>query len=106
MMAMPYEDGASFRRGTFMACLAHGMPTITTQPAVPLAQLKHEENIYLIPPHNAQALTEAIITLQNDSTLRERIAHGSLELSDEFTWDKIAKRTTNFFETLLSKDSA
>ena len=104
MMAMPYEDGASFRRGTFMACLAHRMPTITTQPSVPLAQLKHGENIYLIPPHDEGALAKAIMTLQNDSTLRGRIARGALELSDEFTWDKIAKRTGEFFErTVLQR---
>jgi glycosyltransferase involved in cell wall biosynthesis len=103
MMAMPYEDGASFRRGTFMACLAHGMPTITTQPSVPLAQLKHGENIYLIPTRDANALAKAIMILQNDSSLREKIAKSALVLSEEFAWDKIAKRTGEFFETVLDK---
>ncbi len=101
LMAMPYEDGASFRRGTFMACLAPGMPTITTQPSVPLAQLKHGENIYLIPAHDDGELAKGIKTLQHDSTLRERIARGALALSDLFTWDKIAKRTGEFFDSVL-----
>jgi glycosyltransferase involved in cell wall biosynthesis len=103
MMAMPYEDGASFRRGTFMACLAHGMPTITTQPSIPLPQLTHGENIYLIPTHDAGALAKAIVVLQVDTSLREKIAKSALVLSEEFAWDKIAKRTSTFFGTVLSK---
>ena len=103
MMAMPYEDGASFRRGTFMACLAHGMPTITTQPSMPLPELKHGDNIYLIPPHDEGALAEAIETLWHDVELRERLSRGAAQLADLFTWDKIAKQTETFFETLLNK---
>lgn len=103
LMAMPYEDGASFRRGTFMACLAHGMPTITTQPSTPLPQLKHKENIFLVPPHSPLSLSSAISELANDSDLRAQLSRGALELSDEFTWDKIAMRTGEFFGTLLDK---
>ncbi|MBI5053074.1 MAG: glycosyltransferase family 4 protein [Chloroflexi bacterium] len=101
MMAMPYEDGASFRRGTFMACLAHGMPMITTQPSISLPQLKHRENIFLISSGSPASLSSAIMELVNDSNLRAQLSHGALELSDQFTWDKIAKRTGEFFERIV-----
>ena len=102
MMAMPYEDGASFRRGTFMACLAHGMPTITTHPSVSLPQLKHKENIFLVSAYSPLSLSSAIAELANDSNLRAQLSRGALEISDEFTWDKIAKRTGEFFEGVLT----
>ncbi|MEK7441070.1 MAG: glycosyltransferase family 4 protein [Chloroflexota bacterium] len=101
MMAMPYEDGASFRRGTFMACLVHGMPTITTQPSISLPQLKHGENIFFISSGSPFPLSSAISELANDSNLRAQLSRGALELSDQFTWDKIAKRTGEFFERVL-----
>lgn len=98
LMAMPYVDGASFRRGTFMACLAHGLPTITTQPAVPLPQLRDGDNIRLVPPEDPAALAAAMRELAADPVLRTRLSAGALALAEEFTWDKIAKRTVEFFE--------
>ncbi|MBI3241342.1 MAG: glycosyltransferase family 4 protein [Chloroflexi bacterium] len=103
LMAMPYVDGASFRRGTFMACLAHGLPTITTQPATPLPQLRDGDNIRLLPPEDPAALAAAIRELAADSALRLKLSIGALELAEEFTWDKIAMQTATFFEKILDR---
>jgi glycosyltransferase involved in cell wall biosynthesis len=105
LMAMPYVDGASFRRGTFLACLAHGMPTIATRPAVPLPQLRDGENIRLVPPEDAAALVAAIAQLSADPVLRTRLSAGATKLADQFTWDKIAKQTAAFFQKLLDSRS-
>lgn len=48
-IALPYRDGASFRRGTLMAALAHRCAVITTQPRITLSELVHEENVLLVP---------------------------------------------------------
>jgi glycosyltransferase involved in cell wall biosynthesis len=102
LMAMPYVDGASFRRGTFMACLAHGMPTITTQPSTPLPQLRDGENIRLVPPEDPTALAAAIRELAADPALRSRLSTGALALAEGFRWDKIAAQTAAFFEIVLA----
>ncbi|MBM4422795.1 MAG: glycosyltransferase family 4 protein [Chloroflexi bacterium] len=101
VMAMPYVDGVSFRRGTFMACLAHGMPTITTRPATPLPELRDGENIRLVPPEDPAALAAAIRELTADPALRARLSAGALALADNFTWDKIAARTVDFLSMVI-----
>ena len=49
MLVMPYRDGASLRRGTLMAALAHGRPLITTTPTAITPQLIAGENCCLVP---------------------------------------------------------
>ncbi len=100
MLVLPYRDGVSFRRGSFMAALAHGCPIISTHPAAPLAELREGENICLVPPHSAEALTQAILDLMARPEQRTRLGEGARALSALFTWDKIAARTLEFIRSL------
>lgn len=100
VMVLPYRDGVSLRRGTLMAALAHGRPVISTRPAAPIPALPHEQAIWLTPPDDADALTEAIRTVVGDDELRRRLAAGAEEVAQQFTWDKIARRTAAFFAEL------
>ncbi|HIA04746.1 MAG TPA: glycosyltransferase, partial [Myxococcales bacterium] len=101
VMVMPYLDGVSLRRGTLMACLNHGRPTITTHPATPLTQLQHGQNIYLVPPDSPQALATAVKCLRKDPYQRKMIGDGAKAVSDIFTWDKIAVQTLEFFQRVI-----
>jgi glycosyltransferase involved in cell wall biosynthesis len=97
---LPYRDGASFRRGSFMAALAHGLPIITTTPAVELPELSHGGNIYLVPPAAPEALAAAVTVLQREEELRERLARGARALAQNFRWDAIARSTSQLFREL------
>ena len=117
LCVLPYRDGASFRRGSFMAALAHGMPIVTTGP-VPfhptisgkgdrpthphrtVPQLRDGENILLVPPQDPRALSVAIIRLANDAGLRRRLGEGAQALAREFEWEHIAARTLEVFHEL------
>ena len=98
---LPYCDGASFRRGSFMAALAHGLPTVSTRPRVDMPELRHGENILLVPPDAPVALAEAIARLAADAELRRRLGEGAARLAQDFTWKKIAEKTEALYEEIL-----
>jgi glycosyltransferase involved in cell wall biosynthesis len=94
-VALPYRDGASFRRGTLMAALAHGCVTVTTRPRVDVPELKHGENVLLVPPDDPPALATAIHQALLDAPLRARMRVASVQLSALFGWDRIAVDMVN-----------
>ncbi len=100
MVALPFNDGVSFRRGSFMAALAHGCPIITTTPQIDLPELQDGENARLIPPGSPEALANAIRELANDSALRQRLGANARILAQRFTWDNIAAQTVAFFREI------
>jgi len=90
---LPYRDGVSFRRGSFMAALAHGLPIVTTQPGLPLGELVNGENVMLVASDDAGALAETVAQLIETPHLRKRLADGARQLSLRFDWEQIARRT-------------
>src|SRR6267142_2076925 len=52
----PFDEGASLRRGSLMAGLAHGLPVVSTATAVASPYLRDGDNIALVPPRDAAAL--------------------------------------------------
>ncbi len=100
-MALPYIDGASFRRGTLMAALAHGRAIVTTMPRVPLPEMRDGENLLLVPPQDETALANTIARVLRDAPLRQRLEAGSAALSRLFSWDGIATKTARVYTSLL-----
>jgi GT2 family glycosyltransferase/glycosyltransferase involved in cell wall biosynthesis len=104
LAALPFADGASFRRGSLLAALAHSLPVITTAtneiktktienreswPKVP--QLSHEKDCYIVEPKNAVTLAEGIRYLYTKPDLRELIRHAAAKLAcQNFSWSHIA----------------
>jgi glycosyltransferase involved in cell wall biosynthesis len=101
-VALPYRDGASFRRGTLMAALAHGCAIVTTTPRVALSELVDGVNVLLVPPNQPDLLGAAIARLIDDLPLRTRLQAGARALSRLFDWESIAARTADLFGTLTS----
>lgn len=95
---LPYKDGVSLRRGSLMAALAHGLPIISTRPSIQVKELMEGENIVLVPPDDVEALAAKIQELTASEGLRHRLGEGALALAQEFSWDKIAKRTKEVYE--------
>jgi glycosyltransferase involved in cell wall biosynthesis len=100
LCVLPFRDGVSFLHGTFHAALAHGVPILTTQPRVPLPELVHGENVYLVPPDEPQALAGAIAELATAPELRHRLGTGARTLAQLFRWDRIAADTLDLYRTI------
>jgi glycosyltransferase involved in cell wall biosynthesis len=100
LCVLPYVDGISFQHGTLMAALAHGQAIVSTQPPIELPELIHGENVWLVPAEDTAALAGAIATLAADPERRQCLARGAAGLSTQFTWQHIAARTVDLFQSV------
>jgi glycosyltransferase involved in cell wall biosynthesis len=104
---LPYRDGASYRRGTLMAALAHGCAIVTTQVqgskfkvTGQLPPLRDGENCLLVPPDDPRALAEAIQRAMASPELRAKIGAGARALAQHFTWDRIAEQHLELYRRI------
>jgi glycosyltransferase involved in cell wall biosynthesis len=101
VMLLPYVDGASLRRGSLLAAIAHGRAIVTTEPRYPIGGLTHEEGVMYAPPDDPQALADAVQRALIDEALRARLQANVSEAAKLYTWDRIAAQTTDVFEKVL-----
>lgn len=101
LLALPYRDGASLRRGTLMAGLAHGLPIVSTQPRpgptpgpIPL---RDGQELLLVPPDDPAALADGITRLADDAELRARLAGNARAVAERIAWPAIARRTLGIY---------
>jgi glycosyltransferase involved in cell wall biosynthesis len=98
---LPYADGASFRRGSLLAVLAHGLPVITargdkkaignTGDPKSWPELLHGDNAILVQPGDIAELVSAIKMVASDAELRDRLARGAAALAQFFSWTRIGE---------------
>ncbi len=97
---LPYRDGASFRRGSLMAALAHGLPVVSIEPVVQNPNLAHGDNIWLAPAGSVAAIAGGVRQIWADPDLRRRLSQGARRLSGQFSWDSIAQRHLEIYREL------
>jgi glycosyltransferase involved in cell wall biosynthesis len=102
---LPYRDGVSFRRGSFMAALAHGLPIVSTSPRGSSDELVDGKNILLVAPDDVGGIADAVEKLADDVELKMSLAEGALQLAARFTWEHIAQQTVQVYEMLVRNKS-
>ena len=100
VLFMPYEDGASLRRGTLMAGLAHGCAIVTTEPQAPMPELVDGRDLLLAPAADPYAAAAAILRIAGDKQLAKTLRTGAAASSRQFTWQEIARRHAGLYESL------
>lgn len=109
MAVLPYADGASFRRGSLLAVLEHGLPLVTTEgvpgPGVegnwPL--LVDGENALLVKVGDVEGLAAAVGRVAGDARSRHRLSEGARALSGFFSWASIAESHARLYGQLHKK---
>ncbi len=94
---LPYRDGVSFRRTTLLAVLAHGLPVVSTVPAVDLPQIVDGANMLLTAAGDVRGLTAAVGRVAENADLRLRLQSGARELGAAFSWTAIAADTAALY---------
>lgn len=100
----PFSDGVSTRRGSFMAGLQHGVPTVSTQGKLtdPMLAARDGEAFTLASTDNADAFAQAAVTLMQNASQRVRMGKAGKRLYEEaFAFDVVAEE---FFDTLYQYD--
>jgi len=105
---LPYHEGATLRHGSLMAALAHGLPIASTlasaggevDPGL-FPMLRDGESALLVPPEDPVRLADAVERVMTDPELRLRLAQGEAGLSQQFTWDAIARRHLEVYGRLF-----
>ncbi len=106
MAVLPYADGASFRRGSLLAVLEHGLPLVTTE-GVPgpgiegnWPRLVDGKNALLVKVGDVEGLAEAVERVAGDGGLGDRLSEGARALSGFFSWASIAESHARLYGQL------
>jgi glycosyltransferase involved in cell wall biosynthesis len=103
VVALPFLDGASYRRGSLMAAIHYQRPIVTTQPQCAIPRFKDGENMLLVPVDDVSALAAALRRLYGAPELRAKLSAGAQLLAGDFEWPEIARETISFFQQVVGR---
>ena len=95
----PFSDGVSTRRGSFLAGLQQGVPSVSTRGPLSDDRLmeKDGEAFVLTPVETSSAFVDASVSLAEDDARRESIGKaGQTFFEKNFTWSRIAGLLTEW----------
>jgi len=95
----------SYREGlplTLFEAMAAGAPVVATPVNGVPYEMKEPENGFLVKHGDNEKFKERITQLLDDPKLRNKISQENIKKASQYTWDKIANKTTLLYENLLS----
>jgi len=101
---MPFEDGVTLRRTSFMAVMGHGLPTVTTlgKESPENLGLDHGKNVCLLQQSASDAeMAEAVSDLIENEGHRREVGEAALKWSERFTWSSIVEKTVEVYRAVL-----
>jgi glycosyltransferase involved in cell wall biosynthesis len=101
VVALPFRDGASFRRGSLMAPIHYGCAIVTTTPAIAVPEFQDRQNMLLVRVDDVSELTEGLRQVYESPALRVQLKRGALALKPLFDWEQIAQQTLDLFKQVV-----
>ena len=99
LVALPYLDGISLRRGTLMAALELGRAIVTTPARADAPEL--DGVVETVPAGDPVALAERIEALWRSPSRRQALETAAMRAAGRFTWPGIARETLALYDDVL-----
>jgi polysaccharide biosynthesis protein PslF len=97
---LPFSDGASLRRSSMLAAMAHALPVVSTLAERPDPLLSNGENVVLVQRDSPAAIADAVERLWRDDALRQRVAAGAGSLARRSSWVGVAGQHMELYRGL------
>ncbi len=98
VIALPFRDGASLRRGSLLAALAHGCAIVTTPPTSPAtaAALAGAVQFAAAQPDSFAAAIEMVL---QSAVMRARLSEAARAVARRFDWQAIVQAHLELYQT-------
>ena len=91
---------------TLLDAMAYGLPIVTTEAGGIPEIVKNEFNGLTAPVRNPQVLSEQVMRMLSDHSLREKLVANGKKYVREFSKEKMAERTLEVYRQVLSGHSS
>ena len=101
----PFKKGAAENRGSLLAAIAHGLPTLTTRgPSTP-ERFEKTYGVQAVPADDRPALIAHIRALVQSSELRQQLRDRARAASKTFLWEDIAQRVIGLYNRVSKREN-
>jgi len=99
VLVLPYIEAS--QSGVLLLGMAFGVPPVVTHVGGLPDVVVHESNGLLVPPHDVEALADAVVRLLSEQELRRRVIDNlAREAGSTYSWRSIAARTVEVYSQL------
>jgi phosphatidylinositol alpha-mannosyltransferase len=98
----PAISGESFGI-ILLEAMASGRPIVASDIDGYRDVVRQGKDGILVPPHNPQALADAIVSLLRDEKLRRRMGQSGLERSIEYSWPRVVDAIEDYYGEVVAR---
>jgi glycogen(starch) synthase len=84
-----------------LEAMAAGIPSVAAASGGVTEFARDGINALIVPPDDPARLAEAVVSLEHDEELRERLTAGGRETADAHSWDRISERYEALYSQVL-----